>query len=294
MKTMAYPDQACERVLDLLDPYMDRELGTAETDEVSQHLSTCEACKRELDARTSSRERLRSAVRSISASPELRDRITRTIRSTPAAQRLPMYWTMSIAAAVTLAMLGGVVAYELGHLRMTTVSQDSYIATISRRVGDVMSVGLRDHVHCAVFRKYPTKGPSPEQIARDMGQDYAGLVNVVREHVPAEQQIVMAHRCGYRGRKFIHLALADGKHLASLVIALRQPGENFNSSSLTPVLSDGGLPIYGSSVHRFQIDGFETSSYLVYLVSDLPGKENLEMFARLAPSVRGYLAKLES
>jgi hypothetical protein len=294
MNTMAYPEKACERVRELLDFYMDHELNGSETAQVSEHLSSCEACKSELEARSSARGRLRSAVRSINASPELRDRITHTIRSTPATAPRPLYWTMSIAAAIALAVLGGGIAYQLGHLRVTTASQDSYIATISQRVGHIMSVGLRDHVHCAVFRKYTTQEVTPEQVARDMGPEYAGLVNVVREHVTPEQRIVMAHRCGYMGRKFIHLALADGTHLASLVIALRQPGENFDSSSLTPALSDNGLPIFQTSIHRFQIDGFQTSSYLVYLVSDLPGDENLKMFAQLAPSVRGYLTKLES
>ena len=291
---MAYPEQACERMRELLDFYMDGELNGSETAQVSEHLSSCEACKSELDARASTRERLRSAVRSINASPELRDRITRTIRSTPAAPRRPVYWTMSIAAAIALAVLGGGIAYQLGHLRVTAASQDSYIATITQQVGHIMSVGLRDHVHCAVFRKYSTQEVTVEQVARDMGPEYSGLVSVVREHVSPEQRIVMAHRCGYMGRKFIHLALADGNHLASLVIAFRQPGENFDSSSLTPALSDNGLPIFRTSVHRFQIDGFQTSSYLVYLVSDLPGDENLKMFAQLAPSVRGYLMKLES
>jgi anti-sigma factor (TIGR02949 family) len=294
MNTMAYPEQACERVREQLDCYMDDELDVSETAQISEHLAGCETCKSELDARTSTRDRLRLAVRSVDASPELRDRITRAIRSTPPASSRPMYWTMSIAAAIALAVLGGGIAYQLGHLRVTTASQDSYIATISQRVGQIMAVGLRDHVHCAVFRKYSTREVTPEQIAHDMGPDYAGLVDVVRQHVSPEQRIVMAHRCGYMGRKFIHLALADGTHLASLVIALRQPGENFDSSSLTPALSDNGLPIFRTSIHRFQIDGFQTSSYLVYLVSDLPRDENLKMFAQLAPSVRGYLTKLES
>lgn len=291
---MAHPDPACERILDLLDLYMDLELEASGAEQISQHLSSCEACRSEHAARVATRERLRVAVRSTELSPDLRERILGRLGSAPPSPRRPMHWTLSVAAAIGLLMLGGGIAYQLGHLRITTASQDSYIATISRRVGDIMSVGLGNHVHCAVFRKYPTRQPAPEEIARDLGPEFAGLADVVREHVPVGQQLVLAHRCGYRGRQFVHLAFVDGAHLASLVIALRQPGENFSSSSLTPALSDAGLPIYQTSVHRFEIDGFQTSSYLVYLVSDLPGKETLQMFARLAPSVRAYLAKLES
>ena len=170
------------------------------------------ACKRELDELTATRDRVRAAVRSVTASADLRQRIDHTVRSAPAAPRRPLYWMMSAAAAIALTVLSGTIAYQLGYLRITRASQDSYIATISRRAGYIMSVGLRDHVHCAVFRKRPSHEPSPEQIAHDMGPDYKGLVDIVREHVSAAQHIVMAHRCGYRGRKFIHLALADGSH----------------------------------------------------------------------------------
>jgi hypothetical protein len=64
-----------------------------------------------------------------------------------------------VAAALLLAV-GGFIAYQLGHLSLTVSSQESYIATVSNRVTTLMQVGLGDHLHCAVFRKYP-KDPVP-------------------------------------------------------------------------------------------------------------------------------------
>ena len=50
-------------------------------------------------------------------------------------------------------MTGAGAVYQLGHLRFTTASQESYIASVSNRVATLMRVGLGDHIHCAVFRK---------------------------------------------------------------------------------------------------------------------------------------------
>jgi hypothetical protein len=63
---------------------------------------------------------------------------------------------------------------------------------------------------------------------------------------------------------------------------------------LWPALSDPNLPVYYQKVQRFQIDGFQTSSYLVYLISDLPRDANERMFAKLSRPVREFLLKLES
>lgn len=285
----------CGRAMEQLDFYLDRELSAAERSELDRHLETCEACALELTNRTELREKLRSAIRGIGAPNSLRDRITATLGETPAYTphaRQWQKWASAIAATV-LITTGVSVAYQLGHLRMTTASQQSYLNHISQRVAGIMSVGLGDHVHCSVFRKYPRQAPPPEKIAADMGPQYLPLVQLVRDHLPAGQRVVMAHRCKYHGRQFVHLAMVDGTHLSSLVIADRQPGETFKTSGLVPAMSDAGLPIYSSGVQRFQIDGFETSSHLVYVVSDLPKEMNDRMLASVATPVHDFLTKLE-
>jgi hypothetical protein len=184
-------------------------------------------------------------------------------------------------------------AYQLGHLRITTSSQESYFATISQQVSGIMRVGLGDHVHCAVFRKYPRQAPPPEKIAADMGPQYLPLVKLIRDNISPDLRVTMAHRCKYHGRPFVHLAMIDGSHLASLVIAERQPGETFQTSGLTPALSDQNLPVYHSNVQRFQIDGFQTGSHLVYLISDLPKDANDRLMASVANPVREFLKSME-
>jgi len=197
-------------------------------------------------------------------------------------------------AAALLVSLGGVIAYQLGHLRLTTKSQESYIATISSRVAGVMTVGLGDHVHCAVFRKFPKNPPTLEKMAQDLGPDYQELLPIVKASAPEELRIVMAHQCSYHGRKFVHLALQSDSKLLSVVISKKRDGETFTKDNLGPVLSESGIPIYQSGVQRFEISGFDSRNHLVYVISDLPQQMNVKILTALAPKVSELLNKVKS
>jgi hypothetical protein len=284
----------CGLVIEKLDAYLNYDFKSAAGDEFTRHIEQCDTCREELINRKALRDRLRSAVRGVEIPSDLRQRISHSLdRPSMQGSRSWPRWAMVVAAALALTV-GGAVSYQLGHLRITAASRESYLSQISSRVSGIMRVGLGDHVHCAVFRKYPTAPPPPETIAADMGPEYLGLVDIVRQHIPANQKIVMAHRCSYHRRKFVHISFVDGQHLASIVIALRQPGENFDSSELAPALSAQSLPVYQSKIQRFQIDGFQTNQYLVYLVSDLPDYVNNQVMAQLAKPVQQFLMHLES
>jgi hypothetical protein len=83
------------------------------------------------------------------------------------------------------------------------------------------------------------------------------------------------------GREYIHLILAGDAKLASIILTRKRPGESL----------DGGVS--QSGIDRYQVVGFDTREYLVYVVSDLPAQQNLQMAANLAPSLREYLAAHE-
>jgi len=237
-------------------------------------------------------ERLKTAVHSVSAPPYLAARIRSEIDATKNRSVWGARW-MAVAATVAVC-LGVTVAYQLGHLRLTTASQESYIASVSNQVGTIMRVGLRDHIHCAVFRKYPKTPPKVEDLAREMGPKYAGLMQVVESRVPSGYQLMMAHRCGYHGRKFVHLALTKSGQVLSVVVAVKGEGESFQTENLVPALAEAGIPIYKSGVQRFQIAAFESKEHLVYVISDLPQQKNMEMLLAMAPGVKAFLSQLES
>ena len=88
--------------------------------------------------------------------------------------------------------------------------------------------------------------------------------------------------------------MKSDRQLISVVIGRKQSGETFRNSTLVPVIEHGGVPIFHDNVQRFDMTGFETRSHLVYLISDVPAKDNRQLMIALSPGIGSYLAKLES
>jgi len=111
----------------------------------------------------------------------------------------------------------------------------------------------------------------------------------VKAAVPEGYRVIMAHQCGYAGRKFVHLTLEKNGDLLSLVIARKEPGDSLEG--LSPTTETSGISIYQSAAGRYQVAGFAAGDFLAYVVSDLRGKANLQIAANLAPGVHEFLLK---
>jgi hypothetical protein len=245
---------------------------------------------RDEEAAAGNAARLRAAVASVQVPPFLEARIRGRIRSGTSIRWVGRL--APVAAALAIAV-GLTIAYQLGHLRVTVRSQESYIASVSTHIATLMRVGLGDHIHCSVFRKYPKDLPTAEQFIQKMNPQYAGLIPLVRTQVPDTYRLSLAHECRYHGRRFVHLSLMNDSNMLSLVITRKTPGESFNTEDMLPALVQAGIPMYQSSVQRFQMTAFETRDYLVYFISDLPKQQNTDLMLALGPGVKQFLTKLE-
>lgn len=240
--------------------------------------------------------RLRAAVLAVETPPFLEARIRNRIR----AEKMPRRWfgqtklLGAVSATAAAGVLGGIlIAWQLGHLRLIAGAQEAYIASVSSHVATLMRVGLGDHIHCSVFRKYPKNPPTTEEFVGKMKPQYAALIPIVRSHVPDTYRMMLAHECRYHGRKFVHLSLMDGSNMLSLVITRKEEGESLNTEDMLPALVQSGLPMYQAGVQRFQMTAFETRDHLVYFISDFAKEKNMNMMLALAPQVKEFLARLE-
>ena len=263
----------CERIVDLLDTWLDRELPALEASDVEDHLDTCAPCRAEADARSAFRRRLRAAAQAQPVPAGLAARVFAAKR--PVVYRNPGFMAIAAAAVLTIAVVG----YQLNGLRNRMVSQDSYIADLSRETSSIIRVGLKDHVHCAVFRKFPDSPPTFEEMAAELGPEYKDLLPAMAAHVPTGMTVVMAHKCSYQGRQYIHLVARDGRNMISLVIAKRGEGEAFET------------PFYSTSVRQYSVAGFETPEHLVYLVSDMNQNQNLQLMQAMTARIRQVLTE---
>ena len=293
MNNLVVTEPKCISALKLLDSYIDDRLDAVATAGVLHHLDGCTSCSKELDLRRRLRRHLKDAVSGDIASPYLQTRILANVRDQDRSRGWSGWRRQFAGVAAALAVcLGTVIAYQLGHLRFTAQTQENYISAISQRVLPIVRVGLGDHVHCAVYRKYPQNPPPASKMVDDLGAQYQGILDIVKPYVPEGFRIMMAHRCRYHGRQFVHVAMKSGQKTVSLVLASRQAGETFQNSNLKKALQ-GGLPIYQSGVQDYQIAGFETRDHLAYVVSNMAVPENSRIARAIGPVVREMLVRIE-
>lgn len=237
------------------------------------------------------REQLQHAVRTTPVPIGLETRIRAAIRGSERPRFV--FGRFALAATLAAGTFGGVIAYQLGHLRLTTGSQEAYIDSVSNDVASIMRVGLRDHIHCAVYRKYPKNAPGIEELAGKMSPGYRPLIEIARKHVPREYRLMISHECRHRGRKFVHLTFKSDSRLVSLILARKEAGEAFATEQLLPALTHSGIPMYRAAARRFEIAAFESGGHLAYVVSDLPKNSNMELMLALSADVKAFLSSLE-
>ncbi len=295
MNRIEFGGDACERTRRYLDSYISNELAVETNHEVLGHLESCATCAAELDSRTRLRSRLKAAVTAQNVPPELQVRIREQIRNDRSRGWFGSWFRASLplAMAVTASVALCVGVWNYSRQSMPALSdrtaQNAYIQKVSATLASVLRVGLGDHIHCSVFRKYPQNPPPVEKMEADLGPAYKGLLPIVRAAVPGDFKVVMAHRCGYAGRKFIHLTLEKNGDRLSLVVAQKKDGESLNG--LPAASTPAGIPVVQAGAGRYQVAGFDAGGFLAYVVSDLKSQSNLRIASNLAPGVSEFLMK---
>ncbi len=292
MNRIQFGEGACEKIRTWLDSYISNELLVETNHEVLRHLEGCAACSAELAARTRLRSRLKDAVRRQSMPAELPARVRERIRIQESRRSWAAgwgRWAVAIAASVVVCV-GVWMNYSRERLPALgdRPAQNAYIQRVSASLAAVLKVGLGDHIHCSIFRKYPKTPPGTDRMEHDLGP-YKGLLPLVKTAVPEGYQVIMAHQCSYAGRKFIHFTMQRGGELLSLVISRKNPGESL--AGLAPALDASGVPVYQSPAQRYQVAGFEAGEYWAFVVSELHRSANLQVAEDLAPVVYEFLTK---
>jgi anti-sigma factor RsiW len=239
--------------------------------EVQRHLESCPQCAAELETRARIRSQLQAAVRATPVPGGLEAKVRRAVRGEVSRPRTGL-WAVAAAAAVIVCVA------LVSFLRVKTNPEEAILLKTSGRLAAVLNVGLRDHLHCAVFRKYSKQPVAAGQMTADLGPGFAALVPLVQAKLPGDFRIIQGHHCSAGGRQYTHFIMTDGGKTVSLVLTRKQSGESLS----------GG--IHQTGVDRFQVVGFESHDYLAYVISDLDAQQNLQLAANLAPTLREYLA----
>jgi hypothetical protein len=292
MTTDQFEESACDQFRRQLDCQTHDALPAETNQKLLDHLEHCSACAAVWDARSRIQTRLKAAVERQKVPAEMRVKIRERLTERNSRSWRTGLERWAVAMAAVLIVCAGIWLNRLRD-RMPDLAdrpgQDAYIQRVSATVAAALKLGLGDHIHCSVFRKYPQNPPTVAQMQETLGPAFREVLPFVQSAVPDGYRVIMAHHCGYAGRKYTHLTLQKEKDLISVVIARKNPGESLDS--LAPALSPSGIRVYQSAAQPYEVASFEVGEYLAFVVSDLPGRTNLQIAADLAPALRGFLLK---
>jgi hypothetical protein len=252
MTEVEFGEQACRKFRARLDSYIDNELLIEGNLEMIEHFRACASCTQEAQQRRNVRRRPRDAVREMPVPAGLEQRVRNRLRQ-PKQPQPKRLFLMAIAAALALCFA---------------------VFRHSDSSGRPLRAALDDHLRCAVIHHpAPRISGEPNQLPERL----KGLTGLVRARVPSEFTLILAHECQDQGRSFVHLTFGDGRHLLSVLITRREPGESLGNGTRQ------------AARDRFQLAAFESGEYFVYTVSDLPAQANASILAAFAPALRAFL-----
>jgi len=169
------------------------------------------------------------------------------------------------AACLLLAVLVGSIIVRQQLARQTIIKTELAQAAVG------------DHRDCAIQFRLDEKPIDLERAAREYDPVYAHLTESIRTEEgvgPLGAEVIEAHSCVFKGRRFAHVVLKYRGRVVSLLVT----GISFDR--------DVGLgTILCSQMDGYNVSFFQTAQHAIFVVSDLPEGENLALTRALEPRV---------
>ncbi|HZS10234.1 MAG TPA: zf-HC2 domain-containing protein [Blastocatellia bacterium] len=287
MNVTRFEQKSCERIRRYIDQYLSNELPPGACQEIRQHLEKCESCGGEFEALERVKRRLKEVVQSEPVPSDLQDKVRQQLRSSSSPQ--VNRWLYAAAAALILT-LGGWTAARYWNARNAAGGASGneivVVQSLPEEALQILKVGSGDHLHCVFDAGFKDRSYTLAEMTEKMGPDHIGLVTVAQQHTPRDFKVMVAHRCRFDGRQFIHLILKNSEKLLSVILTRKNEAE---SPLARQAANPSAIALYPARLQNFEVTGFESGGYLAFVVSDLSRDENLLVAENLAPAIHGFL-----
>jgi anti-sigma factor RsiW len=262
---------------------LDGELDADARRDVGEHLAQCEVCRTELDARRALRQTLRGAfMRAASLRPE--EGFLATARAAIVAEKTIIAGRDVQGPWATVPNWLSVAASLLVVTGLAWLVNSLPRAPGGPAMAAISAHAAGDHRDCALHFALTEAPISLDEAAKRYEPAYRGLREAVATSTPVEAgqvQLVEAHACVFHGRRFAHIVFRRGGRVVSLLVT---PTRGDSITGTAAAVS--ACPTFGD----LKVACTTAAGYALFVVSDLPETDNLELARLLMPSVRAHLA----
>jgi anti-sigma factor RsiW len=276
----------CQEFWEIADSYLSDELTIESNHEAIAHIEKCANCRKELAARRAVRTRLREAFLSSPSNhmrPEFRDDLSRRLQSPavgPGSVWPRRYSMLAIAACLLLAAVIGVVVVRRQLARPPRLIAQNQLQT------ELAQAAVGDHRDCAVQFRLAEKPIALDLAGQKYDPVYLGLKKAIFTEggeAPLGVELIEAHSCVFKGRRFGHLVLKYRGNLLSVLV--------------TDMPASGALQgpdsIVCSQMGEYNVSFFQTARHAVFVVSGMPEGDNLAVTRALAPGIFAHIRNSE-
>ncbi len=294
----------CKDFKEIADSYLSNELLVETNHEVLQHLENCANCRRELGARRKLRETLRSAFKNApnrQINPSFAFKLKKGLRESAFGKEKT--WSFIGARAIfasLFAVLMLVVVFSLiwrkpatqtanvnpneANKTNTIVPKES-LNIHQAAYFEMKKDAVNDHRHCALKFSLKEMPISLDEAAEKYGKVHKNLdeavIKPLREVFGGKAKFLEAHSCIINGRQFAHVVVEYQEKVVSVLLTLREEGDE-------PKESDA---IECQSADDLRVACFESGKYNIFVVSDLKESDNLLVAQTISPSVKKHIAQ---
>lgn len=269
----------CADVRAMAESYLAGELPVDTNHAILAHLERCASCQAEVQARLALRQSLRDAFRSsrdLAPDPrftaQVQDLVSSHFAPRPARGFASRRW-LAIAAAVTVVavagwqLLGGRAGRAgFGHL------------------AELAAIAAGDHRFCALQHALDEAPITLAEAASRFDPAYASLEEAVAGASPVRDgdvEVLGAHSCLFRGRRFAHVILRRDGRVVSILLTPLEPRQAAAPGRVEPCPSSNG----------FRIACFVAGDHAGFVVSDLTESGNMALATELAPVLQTHFGR---
>jgi anti-sigma factor RsiW len=243
----------CREFNEIADTYLSDELLVETNHDVQRHLESCSDCRLVLAERRELRAQVRAAVRRHAVmSPALAASIRKDLAGKARREKrwfpIPAlaFAALTLSAALGLALYLNADRGDQDKTLTASVAADFWSSIIAEAAANHRDCGIS---HAAVTAKTDA-----------VEEDYL----TVKANFSAAAEFLEEHECYHKGRKFHHVVMRDRGRIISILRA--ESGATDSSKTISSAPAAG-----------YQVSGFTSSQRVVFVVSDLPEQENMQI-----------------
>ncbi|MGB2913028.1 MAG: zf-HC2 domain-containing protein [Pyrinomonadaceae bacterium] len=270
----------CREFREVSESYLSDELLVETNHQINHHLEHCPECRADFASRQALRKRVNSAGKNAAnfqINPIFNNKLEFGLKEE--AMRSG-FWTkfwltpkvLLPALAVLVLAFGFGIVYLSNRMPNTLVTSNS----LAKGLAELAHFAAGNHKDCALEKlgmwekmsksDYPEKAAYSQKILAPLKAKYSDNV-----------EMLSVHDCEYQGKQFTHVVLRSGSNIVSVFFDKSDSLSEPKDSQISPITSEveNGL----------QVASFANHTQAIFVVSDLPETENLNVARTISYSL---------